>query len=430
MFCAPMEVERKILERSNKTSASTIEVADVLLWSISETSINTKKCIPLWATQGMRYQRRHVALSKFSKKEGEDAALNVAESLLEVEAQTLHDRYGLKGRHSEELILLHNMKDETLSARAEQVEAIRTKCRDFELTSFGNAALREEQERELSPEHEQERQVERPPALIPRQHSVHGDLKRFILQGILARRSDAFRPAFEIFRNTSAVQCFEKGAWPGQLLVTADFAQTVNGPTNQLLDSFLRPVHWVANKKTPNSTDFVVLSPYEAQELLPFIRECSSVTLHVYSPRVNMSTQALDNLSFCAIPAMPESWSNPPSVIMQFNLFAGQLYLGSYEDYLSVCRFLGLSFRPPSDEQIQVACDAFISPASRPRFDAIMERECPFTRSPVEFVRMIMALRRKGHGFQRSHLGRVLHGELLDRDQFREEEEFRSASSL
>jgi len=129
-----------------------------------------------------------------------------------------------------------------------------------------------------------------------------------------------------------------------------------------------------------------------------------------------MSARTLDDLSFCAIPVVPKYSLNPPFAML-LNLFAGQLYLRSYEEYLSVCRFLGLGFRP-SYEQIQVACDGFISPTSRSEFDAVMERDCPFTISPVEFVRILIALRRKGQSFQKSHLGRILHGELLAREDF------------
>ena len=39
MICGPMEVERKILRCSGKSRCDTIEVADVLQWSISETCI-------------------------------------------------------------------------------------------------------------------------------------------------------------------------------------------------------------------------------------------------------------------------------------------------------------------------------------------------------------------------------------------------------
>ncbi len=417
MFCGPMEVERKIIHCSGKTQRDAIEVADVLQWSISETCNTTKKCIPLWATQGIRYQRRYTAWSDSSNGRGKGAALETAESLLETEARTLQDRYGFGARQSEEQVLLHNVEDESLSKRETQLEAIRAKCREFELASFNNATLREEQERELSPENEQERQVERPLALAPYNHSVHRDVKRFVHQGTLDRDSDAFQPAFELFGDTSANECLEVETWPEHLLVTADFARTVHAAKNQHLDSFLRPVHWVASAKNGNTVDCVVLSPYEAHKLLPFIRQHKIITLHVYSPRVSMSVRTLEDLSFCAIPAVPKCRPHPPFV-MQLNLFAGQLYLRSYEEYLSVCRFLGLCFRPPC-EQIQVGCDGFVSPTGRPEFDAIMETECPFTTSPVGFLRMLMALRRKRQNFQKSHFGRILHGELLVEEQFR-----------
>ncbi len=420
MFCGPMEVERKIIHCSGKTHRDAIKVADVLQWSIWETCNTTKKCIPLWATQGIRYQRRHTAWSDSSNGRGKGAALETAKSLLESEAQTLHDRYGFGARRSEEQVLLHDVEDESLSKRETQLEAIRAKCREFELASFNNATLREEQERELSPENEQERQVERPLALAPYNHSVHRDVKRFVHQGTLDRDSDAFQPAFELFGDTSANECLEVETWPEHLLVTADFARTVHAPKNQHLDSFLRPVHWVASAKNVNTVECVVLSPYEAHTLLPSIRQHKMITLHVYSPRVSISVRTLEDLSFCAIPAVPKCRPHPPFV-MQLNLFAGQLYLRSYEEYLSVCRFLGLCFRPPC-EQIQVGCDGFVSPTGRPEFDAIMEKECPFTTSPVGFLRMLMALRRKRQNYQKSHFGRILHGELLVKEQFKGEE--------
>ena len=104
--------------------------------------------------------------------------------------------------------------------------------------------------------------------------------------------------------------------------------------------------------------------------------------------------RTLENLSFCAIPAVPRCWANPPFAML-LNLFTGQLYLRTYKEYLSVYRFLGLGFRPPY-EQSQVACDGFISPTNRLGFDALIESVCPFTISPVEFLRILMALRRKG----------------------------------
>lgn len=416
VFCGPLDVERKILDCCGKTQGDTIEVADVLKWSISETCISTQKCIPLWGTQGIRHLRHHIARSESSNSDDTAAASKVAKALLEPEAQSLEDRYGLRiGRH-EEQILLHNLKEESLSKYDAELEAMRAKCREFGLTTFNTATLQEEQERELSPENERERHIEHAPALTPYKHSIHQDLQRFIHQGILDHSSNAFQPAFELFNNTSAVECLERNTWSSNLLVTVDFARTVQAPQNQFLDSFLRPVHWVVSTKNRDVVDLVVLSPYEAQNLLPSIRGYKAVTLHVYSPRVSVSVKSLEDLSFCADPPVPKLWRHP-SLVLQLNIFAGQLYLRNYEDYLSVCRFLGLCHRPP-EGQNRAASDGFMAPSDRSKFDAAMERECPFNISPVGFLRMLMTLRRKGQGFERSHYGRILNAELLAESHF------------
>ena len=102
----------------------------------------------------MRYQRRHIAWAKSSTGGGKVTALEMAKSLLEVEAQSLEDRCGFQGRRSEEQVLLQNRREKSLFQWQTQLGAIQAKCRAFELTSFKNATLREEQDRELSPEKE------------------------------------------------------------------------------------------------------------------------------------------------------------------------------------------------------------------------------------------------------------------------------------
>jgi hypothetical protein len=175
-------------------------------------------------------------------------------------------------------------------------------------------------------------------------------------------------------------------------------------------------VHWIVSCKRGSDVEFVMVSPYEAQELLPSIRQHKQVTLHVYSPCLSPSVPTLEGLQFCAIPAVLQSWTTPP-IGNQLNLFAGQLYIRTYEDYLSLCRFLGLCSHRP-DAGIEAACDGFISPASRARSASVVIQACPFMTSPVAFIRAIMVLRRKGHSIAFSHLGRLLNGELIAREQF------------
>jgi len=414
VFCSSMEVKRKILEYSGK-SLGAIEVADVLQWCIANTCFYARKCIPLWAIQGLRHQRRHAACSRpLLNAEGEISG-HLADYLLEREAQSLQERYEDGGPQHEERILLHSVIEEPLIRRAQQLADIRAKCQEFDVFSFNTATLHEEQERELSPENERERQVELPAPSKPQKHRVHPDVRRFVKDGVLIRSSDAFRLAFDTLRNTTARDYYES-TWPKDLVVTTDFAQTVQASDEQALDSYLRPVHWIASCKERDRTNYVVLSPYEAQELLPSIRKHRHVILHLYSPRLNFSVRTLEDLSFCTVPAVHESWS-PPHIIRQLNLFAGQLYIKNYEEYRLLCDFLGLCSEPP-DDQMEVARDGFINPPDRALSKSLILQDCPFTTSPVAFLRMIMALRRKGQSFAISHLGMILNGDRISREQF------------
>jgi hypothetical protein len=407
VFCSSLEVQCKILEYK---SGSSIEVADILAWCIANTCALTKKSIPLRTIQGLRHQDRQAKCSRASMSPA------LVEALLEPEAQTLQQRYGHEDSQHEDQIL-RGMASQTLVARKKQIDEICAKCQDFEIQSLNTAALQEEQERELSPENEREQQVELPPQMKPCRHSVHPEVWRLVQHGKLNRSSGAFQPAFGTLRDTTAHKFYEVKAWPVDLLVTTDFANTVCAAAGESLDSFLRPVHWVLSCRSTSGIKYVVVSPYEAQELLPCIRQSREVTLHVYSPRSNFSVRTLEDLSFCAIPPVPQTWSTP-IIAHQLNLFAGQLYIRNYEDYTSLCRFLGLCSSVPKD-QTTIACDGFISLANRTLLGQDWDKACPFETSPVAFIRSVIAFRRKGQSTTVSHIGQILNGELVSKEQFK-----------
>lgn len=200
------------------------------------------------------------------------------------------------------------------------------------------------------------------------------------------------------------------------LLIMIDFAQMIHASENQLLNSFLRSVQWVASRKNRNMIDCVILSSHEAHELLSYIHQHNIVILHVFLSRVSMSVLTLEDLLFCVIFTILRCWVHL-SFIMQLNLFVDQLYLRSYEKYLSICQFLKLCDRSQYT-QIQIVCDEFISSTSRSDVDAVMKKECSFKVSSIEFLRMLMTLRRKGQNFQKSYIDRILHDESLVRRQF------------
>lgn len=211
VFCESREIRLKILEASGKSVTGIIGVADVLIWCIRNTWSHTRRSVPLWAAQGLRHYRRSAACSESSVPE-------VPESVLEPEARSLDQRYGHEVEQPEHL-LLQGRSEERFQEYSTELQAIHAKCKDFAITSFSNATLHEEQERELAPENERERQVELPPATEPLKHRIHRDVRELVLSGTLLSNSTAFQPAFAVFD--------EMSGWDRSLLVTLDFAQTV-----------------------------------------------------------------------------------------------------------------------------------------------------------------------------------------------------------
>jgi hypothetical protein len=339
--------------------------------------------------------------------------------MLEKEAKSIAERYDWdKSASGEQGVLAGQVDQSTLACRRTQVEAIKEKCRQFEVLSVNSAALQEEQERELAPENERERQVERPPALDPATHSLHPHIREFFETGTLDRSSSAVLPAFQKLLSTRAAALMEKDAWPKDLLITADFARTVQLRGNHLSDDHLRPVHWVASSRASANLLLLVLSPFEANEAIPLVQKHERVTLHVYNPTTSGSMLFMDGLSFITIPAPPLSLPYSP-VIRQLNIFAGQLYLKTFDEYVALCRFLGLLFELPKTD-IRVSADGFVDPPHRAQYDQVMARECPFTRSPIPFIRHLIAYRRKGLGYEKSHMGAIISGRLLKAKDFPE----------
>lgn len=119
------------------------------------------------------------------------------------------------------------------------VQEIARHVAKFGKLDTNSTALQEEQERELSPEMERERQIEKPKSAIPVQHVFDQEVVRFVRTGTM-RDPSAFLPAFLILgQTTAAVYLADLGEFPSNLLVTKDFARTikiVNVRDNNKLD--------------------------------------------------------------------------------------------------------------------------------------------------------------------------------------------------
>jgi hypothetical protein len=410
-FIVPDEISIKIRERTNKSPDVAIEVRDVICWSITETWQDLKRSMPLWAVQGERFERNK------NRLRGAATTLADAEAFLEDEAQTLQARYKPYTQEESSQGLLKNW-----DLNNPNIAKIVTRCQEFEAMGFGSATLSEEQERELAPEIEEERQIERPTRLKPQVHTVHPHVKHLVSTGQLVANSPAFKPAFRALETTSAARLFALDQFPTGLLLTADFEGTVKPPTGPsrvdfVSDVYHRPVQFVLSVPgniNGSISTLVIISPHEANQLFSKISKYAKVTLHIFAPRANASFASLDKLQLYNIGHPYSPAGVPRSLTVQLNLFTGSLYLRSFQEYTELCDCLGLLRSKPVQGQ-QVYADGFIDPPTG-RWN--------LKRSPVPFLRtLLMKIRREGEGIEKTHLGRILNGVRLEEADFNEDVE-------
>jgi hypothetical protein len=402
VFFATNEIHERILAITPKKETSKVSVQDVLHWVITETCADLRQSMPLWAVQGYRYERQRILWDAARCTDAYRLSEQEASDFLEEEAQSLQTRYSPSETHN-------TLAPIRFEGTNQSIQRILARCQKFECLSLGTASLQEEQERELSPEIEQERQIERPKPASALTHHIHDDVKTFVTTGTL-RPGSAFIPAFSSLKHCSAATYLDPNEFPKDILVTEDFSRTVK--CKGISDFYERPVQWILTRVDTEShvaTNLVIISPFEAQELYDLIVLHRKVTLHVYSPRPNQQYVPIDNLNLYTEGAVfnPSSISQRLKILL--NLFAGQLYIGSFEEYRELCGLLGLAWKATEENQI-VQADGFIVPKHDSK---------GFQNSPVKFLKtLVTKIRRNCEGVEKTHIGRILDGDVLEHDAF------------
>lgn len=254
-------------------------------------------------------------------------------------------------------------------------------------------------------------------------HDIHSDLKDLVKTGVLLPSHTAFRPAFRSLESTSAARLIVLSKLPGELLVTKDFERTIEKPAvskdeTYVTDSFLRSVQYIISVMSTTDPgvvqNLILISPHEANKLKSFIRGPHKVTMHTFMPRIHESYPPLDQLTLYNIGRDFDATSVPASLRVQLNLFSGSLYLDSYEEYIELCGFLGIAYSSDGlrDDQ-QVFSDGFISPPAG---------KWGLRTSPIPFLRaLLMRIRHKGDGLEKTHLGKIMNGVRLEEADFRKD---------
>ncbi|KAH8994235.1 peptidase S8/S53 domain-containing protein [Lactarius akahatsu] len=262
-------------------------------------------------------------------------------------------------------------------------------------------------EREVNHEVERECHVEPPPSVHPAKHIIHSDFHNFVRTGSLPMHSRYIIPLFSQTGIDKALDSTaESSASP---LATIDFTITTRCSDTVHLTDYLRPVNWVFTSGSGKNSIAIIVSPHEANELLPTIRKSGKVRLHVYAPRVTASMRSFSDLAFYTIPSAPaREWTALAHLRIELNLFAGQLYFDSREQYQRVCELLALHMAHPGAEHVEV--DGFVPPAHR------TGKSSPFSISAISMFKSLTGLRRKGMAFGGTDLGRVLDARPLSSD--------------
>ncbi|EWC47633.1 hypothetical protein DRE_03253 [Drechslerella stenobrocha 248] len=420
VFCAPPDVEDQILAMSPKKNK--IENVDVLKWALQETCKQTSKNAELWATQALNYLERRAACDEYaSTKDWE----TLQKKLFEPEQLSLQDMYGVKDAGRESSLL--RFSNPALPFNDTHGE-IASRCSMFDIKSLEQLchALDEEQEREVEQEVEVEREVHRPPPAKPLKHSLHPDLKKFVSTGTLTAKSEAVESAITSLRDSSIRDLIRPGSWSTKLLVSRDFAQTIEMPTHVnttrrigFQDEYIRPVSYILSSVKKKKAMLVIISPSEAHELMARLRKSKHVHLHTYMPRVTKSMASFEDLKWMNIgQPYTRKWCIPAVLMDQLNLFAGQLYFRHKTSYLRTAEWLSCRTNE-CDPEAFFHADGFI-PSGERRLRSGLAFNSTFKTSPVPCLQGLMAIRRKGYRYESTHLGQLLHGKFICDDEFDE----------
>ena len=404
MFFAPHEVDRRIRGLVCKEKLNIpVTTADVLHWAINETWSDIQRHAPYWAQQGLAHQSRYEVWSRFCQ--GEATSKQLSDVWVRPEVKSLAEMY--MPRHSPE---------DTSDKLPRQ---IREHCENLGVLSLRDIRMDEEQEREVSREIEHECQAHVHFSwATPAGHSLHPDVVDFVRTGVVPSplRSGAFRHIFATRTDNGLVASSGPHSWSPYLLATADFCRAIEegGPVEGREDNYLRPVQWVLSGKMRGKDALVLVSPYEADLLMPKIRISEHVHLHVYIPRTTKRMKPTDDLKLYAVPPLPSDWTPPWDLIDQLNVFAGQFYLSDYASYVRLCRFLGIHTEHlPQKAGTVIARNWFSNPDSSD--EEIKNR---FDGTPLPLVMMLLAAR-QGMAFAGTHMGRILDGWPLSEEDFR-----------
>lgn len=421
-FVSPTEVHRSICDLKGCEDSSDITSFDVLAWCMEQNCQSLEVARPLRAMHGLEHVRQQRVLreclpaaSTSNKLVSDDSRIqHFWQEIQEDESRSLELLYGV---HEERIgafrrLLDRESSDLTMQHLVLEYDSMNKICLE-------DCTVDNEQERELAHEVERQRQVERPKAAKACQHNVSIGLAHYVETGTdEAFYNSAVKHAFTIFRDTSAREIMTKQrvmmSYFANLYVSLDYWRTVTLQGESPIDDFLRPVNWVISSSKHNK--LLLISQYEANELMTPIRKSTEVRLHTFAPRLNKAMVSFNDMDFYTIGASSGKFACSDAAVRNLNLFAGSLYLEDAASFESLRCFLGLVSQSRRAGDLAVNSDGYVDPEVRKIVG--WPSASPFKGSPLPFLKEVCSLRRGGKGFAQTHIGHLVEGRALRQDAF------------
>jgi hypothetical protein len=404
-FFSPPEVHQSILDLRAATkggSRSDLSSVDVIRWLLEQTCIGIEQLEPLYFNQCLNYLQRTQAKIEYPKfledVESRDAYLSHIRSK---ELHSLQQLYEPKHQQRGPAVKPSTF-DPCLRTFVSEALERRKGFQDRGFAIHSSALEEVEQEREMEFEVEAVREVQ-PPIHFKalRVTKLHRDLEEFSVTGRLPAGSDAFRPMFYALQQTAVGirhSTITATGTAARLHVSTQFTRTVS--INEPNDNFLRPCHWILWSQ--KSEIGVLVSPEEADALIPILRYASvdepRCHLISYSAPITRRMLQFNNLTYYAIPPLPNTFKAPNWLKVELGIFAGRLYF-EWDEYEEIMSYLG-SQVPKEEGEECVQSD----------------RKEAFATKPLAFLHEWLAVRRKGQDFEHTPMGFITTGKPLSAD--------------
>lgn len=184
-------------------------------------------------------------------------------------------------------------------------------------------------------------------------------------------------------------------------------------PSLRRADDYQRPVEWILWSKRIKAA--MIISPFEAENLLDIVRDSEFVHLILYAAAVTRKKLKFDTLSFYAMPPLPSDWAAPRQIVRDLGLFAGRLYF-NFDEYAPLCAYLRVPAwpSPPHNQEVESASTAMDldypeseDPEPSPRMPT------PFSINAVALMLSWTSIRRKGVDFTQTPMGYICQSKKL-----------------